>query len=195
MSYHDKNVPSASSQDEQNTKGQVQPDSQTKTNAQGQVAPEGYHYISDGTLMADSKMADSETTGNVMPMTDPCCNMDDFVNNAENTVKPIYKTLSNGYTSYHTFIQNMWNHFHGMLPGATGCAWWADRVTWWVWQMNNQNLTLPQFQLKMAKINFAQAMHTACCCPGPVPQIANPDPQNNKQWSEKFKGSIFGTKE
>ena len=42
MSYHDKNIPSGSSQ--------------SKTNAQGQTAPEGYHYMPDGTLMADSDM-------------------------------------------------------------------------------------------------------------------------------------------
>ena len=49
MSYHDKNIPSGSSQ--------------SKTNSQGQIAPEGYHYMPDGTLMADKDHADMLTTG------------------------------------------------------------------------------------------------------------------------------------
>ena len=41
MSYHDKNIPG---------------NSQSKTNAQGKTAPPGYHYMPDGSLMADSEM-------------------------------------------------------------------------------------------------------------------------------------------
>ena len=82
--------------------------------------------------------------------------------------------VTNFNNGFHTFINNMWSHYQ-----ASGCSWWANRVTHWQNQINATNWpALPnntynpyQLQLKLAKILFAQSMHLACGCSGPVPQI------------------------
>ena len=48
MSYHDKNMPASSAG--------------STISAKGQIAPAGFHYMPDGTLMADSEMSSSPTT-------------------------------------------------------------------------------------------------------------------------------------
>jgi hypothetical protein len=105
-----------------------------------------------------------------------CCNEDVLWNNAKQILKPVYKQQAGGFVGYQAFVTNMWNHWTGASggPNTSGCAWWANRIAHWIWQMNNTVLTLYQFQLKMAKINFAQAMHVDCCCPGPVPSFTSP---------------------
>tara|TARA_R110001583_G_scaffold51320_6_gene160345 strand:+ start:3086 stop:4909 length:1824 start_codon:yes stop_codon:yes gene_type:complete len=105
-----------------------------------------------------------------------CCNLDTFNNNLEATVKPVYKAQGPpnwGHPGYLAFSANMWDHWTGVTggPNTTGCAWWAHQVTHWTTQINTQTLSAYQLQLKLAKIAFAQLMHTSCCCPGPVPSI------------------------
>ena len=103
----------------------------------------------------------------------PCCTFSDIKNYAGQIMQPVYSSASNWSTNYNAFLtfqQNMWTHYQN-----TGCSWWANRVTLWTSQL--LSITNPyQLALKTAKIQFAQQMHTACCCPGPVPTFAPPTP-------------------
>ena len=49
---------------------------QSTINAQGQVAPEGYHYMPDGSLMADSDMISYQTSS---PEPGSTCDFDDVM--------------------------------------------------------------------------------------------------------------------
>jgi hypothetical protein len=104
------------------------------------------------------------------------CTFDDIKIVAGHTVHDVYTQGGQDFSSYNSFLGfqiNMWNHYQGILPGPSGCAWWAARVTHWTNQLNPANwppnLTNYQVQLKTAKIIFAQQMHIACGCPGPPP--------------------------
>lgn len=98
-----------------------------------------------------------------------CCTPSVFKEVRDQILTPVYhdhpnwgNTMNNALI---TFSNDMWLGYSN-----NGCAWWATKVTQWVSQL--PGITNPnQLALKMAKIEFAQAMHVHCCCPGPVPQL------------------------
>jgi len=98
------------------------------------------------------------------------CNYIDFLNNGRAIMFPAYSASNQSssvwYTAMMTFINNMWTHYQ-----SSGCGWWANRVTHWTGQLANNTYPIYQTNLKTAKIQFAQTMHTVCGCSGPVPMI------------------------
>ena len=70
----------------------------------------------------------------------------------------------------------MWNGYQN-----GGCGWWANKINIWQGQLssgvNTQGNPINAYQASVlnAKIDFAQAMHVLCNCPGPAP-IAPPPP-------------------
>lgn len=108
-----------------------------------------------------------------------CCTFSDIKNIAGQYIYPVYsqhptQPMSTWYASFLTFQNNMWSNFQN-----GGCGWWANRITHWQGQLaggvnQNGNPYGPyQIAVLNAKIDFAQAMHVACCCSGPTP-IAPP---------------------
>ena len=67
--------------------------------------------------------------------------------------------------NFMAFQNSMWAHWL-----ISGCSFWTNRVDWWTDQLANNTYSTYQTALKLAKIEFAQSMHTLCNCPGPVPQ-------------------------
>ena len=133
------------------------------------VAPPGYHYMADGSLMADSEMG--------MQQSMVSCSYQDLVNEAKATVAPAYlgyglpNANSQQYinffnNSFTVFINAMWS---GYSNG--GCNFWANRINHWTDQIANNNYNPYVLARKQAKVLFAQNMHVACDCPGPIPPL------------------------
>ena len=156
MSYHDKNTPTTNSQ---------------RVNTQGQTAPTGFHYMPDGSLMADAAMLSTSV-----------CDIDDAMavgmcgsianipcgTSLPGSLHHVYDVVMGTPSAYFTFLFSMMNHFSN-----SGCGWWANRVTHWTSQLpgiTGANHLL----LKTTKIAFAQEMHDICNCPGPTPSIIIP---------------------
>ena len=105
------------------------------------------------------------------------CNFSTFKAVAGQIMWPVY-SLGTGsmvnYSGFMQFINNMWNHYSGISPGPSGCAWWTNRVDKWTDQIIGPPPLPPitntyQLNLKIAKIQFAQEMWLQCGCLGPVP--------------------------
>lgn len=105
------------------------------------------------------------------------CNQADMMDVAAVTVHPVYTAGpgGGGAQAFSTFVQNMWDHYTGALPGPTGCDWWVNRWNHWISQMPwaiptpSPAITNPyQLALKQAKINFAWQMIAACDCDEPM---------------------------
>ena len=98
-----------------------------------------------------------------------CCAPSVFKEVRDQILTPVYHDHPNWGNAMNnaliTFSNDMWLGYSN-----NGCAWWATKVTQWVSQL--PGITNPnQLAIKMAKIEFAQAMHVHCCCLGPVPQL------------------------
>ena len=134
------------------------------------VAPPGYHYMADGSLMADSEMG--------MQQSMVSCSYQDLANEAKATVASAYlgyglpNANSQVYVNFfnngfNTFVSAMWA---GYLNG--GCNFWTNRINHWTDQIANNNYNPYHLGRKQAKVLFAQNMHVACGCPGPIPPLA-----------------------
>ena len=105
------------------------------------------------------------------------CNFNTFKNIAGQIMWPTYSLGTGSMANYGGFLQfqqNMWNHYQGISPGPSGCAWFTNRVDLWTDQLIGPPPLPPitntyQLALKNAKIQFAQEMWLQCACPGPVP--------------------------
>ena len=119
------------------------------------------------------------------------CTYSDLQNQLKNIVGPAYQFHPNGTfiqinnTGYSTFTSNMWSGYQALLQSsgsiAGGCQFWTNKFNIWQSTYNsgiNPNTGNPlsnyQKQILLAKMQFAQAMHVECGCPGPAPQIVGP---------------------
>ena len=124
----------------------------------------------------------------------PCCNMQTFKNVVGQILGPVYQAHPNPAigASSSNFQQSMWTHYQN-----SGCSWWANRVAVWTAQLPSITNAW-QLALKNAKIQFAQQMHTECCCPGPIPAFAPPisskQTENKITVPKKIRNFDLGTK-
>ena len=156
---------------------QITQDEQTTKEKQGQLIEEFERefaiHMPDNDLRAISEIRSIPDLHPSSGLTSTCT-QSDMMAVAMQYVYPLYVYPYPQYVNQQQFFVwwlNMWDHWDCAGQPNTNncwCNWWANRVNHWTSQL--PTLVNPfHIQLKTAKILFAQGMHVACNCPGPVP--------------------------